>query len=230
MTRPEHTLAWLALSCAIAAPWGSRAAPVECDANVRAPRAPDALERAVGRLNLLDRAADRSAFMARAEDVARARPADPLLALYSEHVALLPRLRYVEGRAELERNAKAIGALGKADRCRLRAVFEDPEAGVRIGAMLAYRPSAIERLAGKSPERVAEMITIFGLLGALYHQLGARRHFFDVSYHFVDVFEPIRRRLPPALEKQVGEVLDDLGDRRTELFADLPAGTRPMDD
>lgn len=230
MTRPMTRWPMLAALCAAAALAPAPEARAECTATVDTPRIPDALGRAVARLNGLDRAAGREAFMARAADVARARPSDRLLALYSEHVALLPRLRYIEGRAELEQNARAIAGLGEADRCRMRALFQDADAGVRIGAMLAYRPKAIEGLAKRSPERAAELIEIFGALGALYHQIGARRHFFDVSYHFVDVFDPIRRRLPSALSKRVGEVLGDLGRRRAELFADLPAGTRPMDD
>lgn len=209
---------------------GPGAASAGCPASVDAPDVPDALTRAVGRLNLLDREADRAAYMAHAEAAARARPAARLLALYADHVALLPRLRYVQGREALERNAAAISGLSEADRCRMRALFEHDAAGVRIGGMLAYRPQAIERLARRSPERVAEMIEIFGRLGALYHSIGARRHFFDVTYHFVDVFEPIRRRLDPKLARRVGEVLDDLGHRRAELFADLPAGTRPGKD
>ncbi len=222
--RVTRALSAAVLMCAVS---GARA---ECPETLAAPEVPDALTRATIRLNLLERTAERAAFMAVSEAAARARPSARLLALYADHVSLLPRLRYVEGRADLARHVAAIGKLGRDDRCRMRALLEHDEAGVRVGALLAYRPKAIERLAGTDPQRVADLIEIFGALGGLYHRIGARRHFFDITYHFVDVFEPIRRRLAPSLAKRVGEVLDDFGQRRAELFADLPSGTRPGQD
>lgn len=205
-------------------------APADCPASVKPPAVPESLAAAIDRLNTLDRDARQAAFAARADAIARARPSDPLLALYTDHVALLPRLRYVEGRGELERNTTAIEALSAADQCRLRALFEHPRAGVRIGGLFAYRPASIEALGARAPERVREMMAIFEALGRLYHRLGARRHFFDITYDFVDVFEPIRRTLTPDLAERATTLLADLGRRRTELFGDLPAGTRTMPD
>lgn len=202
----------------------------DCPAEAPTPAVSDAFAAAVDALNALDRESKRSAFLAHGQAVGRAAPGGGVGALYAAHVALLPRLRYVEGRAELERNARAVAGLGAQDRCAFRALLEDPRAGVDLGGLLAYKTAAIERLAGKSPARVGEMLEIFGALARLYHRVGARRHFFIVTYDFVDVFEPIRRRLAPKLSRRITELLTDFGQRRTALFGDLPPGTRPMND
>lgn len=221
----RHLFGWL-LALGLWPPSPALAVPESCSV----PPTPQSFRTLVAELNGTSREAHRHVFGALGDRLMAAGPRAGVARLYGEHVALLPRLRYVEGRAALERQVTAIEQLSASERCVFRALLEDSAAGVDVAGLFAYKSSAIGRLAGKDPGRVGEMIEIFGSLARAYHRVGARRHFFSVTYDFVDVFEPIRRSLEPELSRRIAVLLDDLGARRSALFDDLPSGTRPMSD
>lgn len=188
---------------------------------------PPSLIGAISRFNAADRKGGKQAFVAARKALDAVTATDNVTTTYVALVRAITHARYVEGRAELERLRDRIGALDAKSRCRLRALSEHATTGVELHGVFAYDSTSIQRLAERDPRRVGEMNAIFSTLGEVFHAIGARRHFFALTYAFVDAFEPIRGDLPDDLAAEVNHTLTTFGRQHMELFGDLPSSGRP---